>query len=99
MFDNINMNLRKNEGFLTSIIPCIPIPEYGQFNAPLVSHSNFKIVYYIQVSLESVLIIYYRAVVAHIFSHHLHKQKVGKIINNEFLTNGKYFSLCSLKQK
>ena len=35
MFDNINMNLRKNEGFLTSI-PCIPIPEYGQSNAPLV---------------------------------------------------------------
>ena len=35
MFDNINMNLRKNEGFLTSI-PCIPIPEYGQSNAPLI---------------------------------------------------------------
>ena len=34
MFDNINMNLRKNEGFLTPI-PCIPIPEYGQSNAPL----------------------------------------------------------------
>ena len=33
MFDNINMNLRKNEGFLTSI-PCIPIPEYSQSNAP-----------------------------------------------------------------
>ena len=28
------MNLRKNEGFLTSI-PCIPIPEYGQSNAAL----------------------------------------------------------------
>ena len=28
------MNLRKNEGFLTSI-PCIPILEYSQSNAPL----------------------------------------------------------------
>ena len=36
MFDNINVNPRKNEGFLTSI-PCIPIPEYGQSNAPLVN--------------------------------------------------------------
>ena len=35
MFDNINVNPRKNEGFLTSI-PCIPIPEYGQLNAPLI---------------------------------------------------------------
>ena len=35
MFDNFNVNLRKNEGFLT-YIPCIPIPEYGQSNAPLV---------------------------------------------------------------
>ena len=35
MFDNINMNLRKNEGFLTSI-PCISILEYGQSNAPLI---------------------------------------------------------------
>ena len=34
MFDNLNVNPRKNEGFLTSI-PCIPIPEYGQSNAPL----------------------------------------------------------------
>ena len=33
MFDNINLNLRKNEGFPTSI-PCIPIPEYVQSNAP-----------------------------------------------------------------
>ena len=32
MFDNFNVNLRKNEGFVT----CIPIPEYGQSNAPLV---------------------------------------------------------------
>ena len=36
MFDNINVNLRKNEGFLT-FIPCIPIPEYGQSNAPSMS--------------------------------------------------------------
>ena len=35
MFDNFNVNLRKNEGFLTYIVPCIPIPEYGQSNAPL----------------------------------------------------------------
>ena len=34
MFDNINMNLRKNKGFL-SFIPCNPIPEYGQSNGPL----------------------------------------------------------------
>ena len=34
MFDNFNVNLRKNEGFQT-YIPCIPIPEYGQSNAPL----------------------------------------------------------------
>ena len=31
------MNLRKNEGFLTCI-PCNPIAEYGQSNAPLVSY-------------------------------------------------------------
>ena len=29
MFDNLNVNLRKNEGFLT-YIPCIRIPEYGE---------------------------------------------------------------------
>jgi len=29
MFDNFNVNLRKNKGFLT-YIPYIPIPEYGQ---------------------------------------------------------------------
>ena len=34
MFDNLSVNLRKNEGFLT-YIPCIPIPEYGQSNASL----------------------------------------------------------------
>ena len=34
MFDNLGVNLRKNEGFLI-YIPCIPIPEYGQSNAPL----------------------------------------------------------------
>ena len=38
MFDHFNVNLRKNEGFLT-YIPCIPIPEYGQSNAPLVSRT------------------------------------------------------------
>ena len=42
MFDNINVNPRKNEGFLTSI-PCIPIPEYGQSNAPLILLSLLKI--------------------------------------------------------
>ena len=39
VFDNFNVNLRKNEVFLTSI-PCIPIPEYGQSNAPLVSYQS-----------------------------------------------------------
>ena len=39
MFDNFNVNLRKNEGFPTCI-PCIPIPEYGQSNAPLNSKVN-----------------------------------------------------------
>ena len=34
MFDNFNVNLRKNEGFPTDI-PCIPIPDYGQSNAPI----------------------------------------------------------------
>ena len=34
MFDNFNVNLRKSKGFLT-YIPYIPIPEYGQSNAPL----------------------------------------------------------------
>ena len=34
MFDNFNVNLRKNKGFLT-YIPYIPIPEYGQSNAHL----------------------------------------------------------------
>ena len=41
LFDNFNVNLRKKEGFLTSI-PCIPIPEYGQSNAPLAF--EFKLV-------------------------------------------------------
>ena len=34
VFDNFNVNLRKSEGFLTSILR-IPIPEHGQSNAPL----------------------------------------------------------------
>ena len=34
MFNNFYVNLRKNEGFLTSI-PCIPIPEYGQLKRTL----------------------------------------------------------------
>ena len=37
MFDIFNVNLRKDEGFLT-YIPCNPIPEYGQSNVPLVSY-------------------------------------------------------------
>ena len=36
MFDNFNVNLVKNEEFLT-YIPCIPIPEYVESNAYLVS--------------------------------------------------------------
>ena len=35
MFDHFNVNLCKNEGFLT-YIPCIPITEYGQSNAPYI---------------------------------------------------------------
>ena len=35
MFDNFNVNLRKNKGFVT-YIPYVPIPEYGQSNAPLI---------------------------------------------------------------
>ena len=34
MFDNFNVTLRKNKGFLT-YMSYIPIPEYGQSNAPL----------------------------------------------------------------
>ena len=44
MFNNFNVNLPKNEGFLTSI-PCIPILEYSQSNGPLVTkwHPIFRI--------------------------------------------------------
>ena len=42
MFDHSNVNLRKNEGFLT-YIPCIPIPEYGQSNAPTLKFVMYKI--------------------------------------------------------
>ena len=42
MFDNFNVNLPKNEWFIT-YIPCIPIPEYGQSNAPLVWTRLLKI--------------------------------------------------------
>ena len=44
MFNNFNVNLPKNEAFLTFIL-CIPIPEYSQSNAPLVSkwHPIFRI--------------------------------------------------------
>ena len=41
MFDNFNVNLRKNKGFLT-YIPYIPIPEYGQSNVPLVICDIFE---------------------------------------------------------
>ena len=41
MFDDFNLNLRKNKGFLT-YIPYIPIPEYRQSNAPQISHIVFK---------------------------------------------------------
>ena len=36
VFNNFNVNLRKNERFLISS-PCIRIPEYDQLNAPLVN--------------------------------------------------------------
>ena len=42
MFDNFNVNLRKNEGFPTCI-PCIPIPEYSQSNAPLVTFEKMSL--------------------------------------------------------
>ena len=35
VFADFNVNLCKNEGFLTCI-PYIPIPEYGQWNTPLI---------------------------------------------------------------
>ena len=38
MLDYFSVNLRKNEGFLTSI-PRIHIPEYSQSNAPSHLHS------------------------------------------------------------
>ena len=38
MFDNFNVKHRKSKGFLT-YIPYIPIPEYGQSNAPLMEAS------------------------------------------------------------
>ena len=41
-FHNFIVNLRKNEGFLT-YIPCIPIPEYGQSNSPLVKRQVFSL--------------------------------------------------------
>ena len=41
VFDNFNVNLRKNEGFLTSI-PCFPIPKYGRSNAPLERSSRLE---------------------------------------------------------
>ena len=43
MFDNFNVNLRKNKGFLTSI-QYIPIPEYGHLNAPLVSQTALRLI-------------------------------------------------------
>ena len=39
MFDNFNVNVRKNKGFLT-YIPYIPIPEYSQSNTHLNLVSN-----------------------------------------------------------
>ena len=41
MFDNFHVNLRKNKVFLT-YIPYIPIPEYGQSNAPLVLNASVE---------------------------------------------------------
>ena len=39
MFYNLNVNLRKNKGFL-AYIPYSPIPEYSRSNAPLVAHNS-----------------------------------------------------------
>ena len=58
MCDNFNVNLRKNEGFLT-YIPCIPIQEYGQSNAPL--DLTFKIII-LECRLVSIVHIFYNYV-------------------------------------
>ena len=49
MFDNFNVNLCKNKGFLTYI----PIPEYGQSNAPIVS--SFVSQYSLTIEIRSVV--------------------------------------------
>ena len=41
MLDNFNVNLRKNKGFLT-YTPYIPIPEFGQSNAPQISRNSHE---------------------------------------------------------
>ena len=46
MFDHFNVNLRKNEGFLTYIL-CIAIPEYGQSNPPLVIGLSLREISYV----------------------------------------------------
>ena len=53
MFDNFNVNLHKNKGFLT-YIPYIPVPEYGQSNAPINSIflKKFNTAYLIHMKYE-----------------------------------------------
>ena len=55
-------NLRKNEGFPT-FIPCIPIPEYGQSNAPLmwkngINRAAHKYIYRKDICLEKKIIFF-----------------------------------------
>ena len=58
MFGNFNANLRKNEGYLT-YIPCIPIPEYGKSNDPLIyfDPTTRLIFYLISVLLHGIAVI------------------------------------------
>ena len=55
MFDNFNVNLCKNQGFLT-YIPYIPIPEYGKSNAPIVS--SFVSQYSLTIEIRSVMLLH-----------------------------------------
>ena len=55
MFNNFNVNLRKNKGFLT-YIPYIPIPEYSQSNATIVL--SFVSQYSLIIEIRSVVLLH-----------------------------------------
>ena len=74
MFDNFNVNLRKNEGFLTCI-PCIPIPEYGQSNASLDSNRN-KCTFVLPVSILFVLFCFFVICTLFLLSYSYNKMDV-----------------------